>query len=260
MTITFVCLNLWPIADLFPEIIQFLRSVRPDVLAIQEVYAGTDPNLPAKFRAFSELKQQLNLPYGEFAPAFLEAFPDKKIEQGNAVISRFPIQAKKTVFFDYPHRERLGGDQSEFETTPRNLQHVEILLKESEKESKSLQVFNTQGIWGVDGADSERRLAMSQIIVQQVLPEVENGSSTILAGDFNIQPNTQTIKAIEAHLKNIFKDELKTTFNMKQKTNPGYASAVVDMIFVSPNLKILDHSCPSVDISDHLPLIARLEI
>jgi endonuclease/exonuclease/phosphatase family metal-dependent hydrolase len=255
MTITFVCLNLWPVGDLFPQIVQFLKPVQPDILALQEVFAADDPNLPEKFRAFAELKRQLDLPYGEFAPAFIENFPDKKLEQGNAVLSRFPLHPKKSIFIDFPYRERKENSRQEFETTPRNIQHVEVDLGK-----RKLQVFNIQGIWGIDGEDSERRLEMSQVIVDQIQPEIERHQPVILAGDFNIQPHTKTIQHIEQHLKNIFAGELKTTFNMQQKNDPGFATAVVDMVFVSSDIKILEHSCPQVNISDHLPLVAKLNI
>jgi endonuclease/exonuclease/phosphatase family metal-dependent hydrolase len=65
---------------------------------------------------------------------------------------------------------------------------------------------------------------------------------------------------IEKKLKNVFKDELRSTFNMRHKQNPGYASAVVDMIFVSPDLKISKHYASDADVSDHIPLIIEIEV
>jgi endonuclease/exonuclease/phosphatase family metal-dependent hydrolase len=73
-------------------------------------------------------------------------------------------------------------------------------------------------------------------------------------------PNTQVVKNIEQHLVSVFKDELTTTFNMKQKSNPGYATSVVDMMFVSADVKVADHECLQVDVSDHLPLIVTLDV
>ena len=73
-------------------------------------------------------------------------------------------------------------------------------------------------------------------------------------------PHTKTIQNIEKNLKNIFKDKLKTTFNLKQKNLHPLSTIVVDMIFASPDLKIIETYCPNVDISDHLPLVCVLEI
>lgn len=47
---------------------------------------------------------------------------------------------------------------------------------------------------------------------------------------------------------------------MRRKSNPGYATSVVDMIFTSPDIRVVSKSCPDVDLSDHFPLIATLEI
>ncbi len=72
---------------------------------------------------------------------------------------------------------------------------------------------------------------------------------------------TQTIRNIEKHLNNVFKDELSTTFNVKHKDLtrfPGYATAVVDMVFVSSDLQVQSKKCPAVDVSDHLPLVCDL--
>jgi endonuclease/exonuclease/phosphatase family metal-dependent hydrolase len=99
---------------------------------------------------------------------------------------------------------------------------------------------------------------MGELIAEQV-KDLEN---VILAGDFNLFPSTKTVELIEDHLKNVFKNELTTSFNMKQKTNPNtnYATSVVDMIFVSKNIKVIQHYCPQVDISDHLPLVSVIEL
>jgi endonuclease/exonuclease/phosphatase family metal-dependent hydrolase len=47
---------------------------------------------------------------------------------------------------------------------------------------------------------------------------------------------------------------------MKYKDDRGYATAAVDMIFVSSSTKILKKECPDVEVSDHLPLVVELEI
>ena len=115
------------------------------------------------------------------------------------------------------------------------------------------------GIWGLDGGDNSARFKMSDIIVEQI----KDKEKVLLAGDFNLKPNTQTIKNIEKYLTNVFKDELKSSFNLSRKNLekfPGYATAVVDMLFVSSDIKLLTHSCPQVDVSDHLPLICEFEV
>jgi endonuclease/exonuclease/phosphatase family metal-dependent hydrolase len=66
--------------------------------------------------------------------------------------------------------------------------------------------------------------------------------------------------SLENSLLSVFGNSLATTFNMSQKTNPGYATAAVDMLFISREIKVTSSECPQVNISDHLPLIATLEV
>lgn len=56
-------------------------------------------------------------------------------------------------------------------------------------------------------------------------------------------------------------EEGKVKLKQKDLVNYlGYAEAVVDMIFVSPELKILDKKHHQVNVSDHLPLSAVLQL
>jgi endonuclease/exonuclease/phosphatase family metal-dependent hydrolase len=253
MKLKFITLNLWFGGILFDPILEFLKKENPDILVCQEVYAGTYADLDRQLRSFEILKKELNFPYANFAPAFLENKKEGAIDNGNAIFSRFLILDTKIIFYDVPYDKNYikPVDRTKIIFTPRNLQEAVIELGKIK-----LNIFNTQGIWGFDGKDNERRLKMADTIIN----EAKDKENVILAGDFNVNKGTKTIANIEQYLKNVFDDELITTFNMGRKDNPGYATAVVDMTFVSKNIKVLEHYCPKIDISDHLPLISVLEI
>ena len=251
MKIKFVTLNIWSGGRLFDKIISFIRKEAPDIIAMQEVRNGKDSDLEKQFRTFAVFKEKLGYPYFVFSPAFLNVLPVGKIEEGNAIFSRFPIIHNKVIFFDRQYGEFDSENSRHFELIPGILQHAVI-----EFENLKLNIFNVHGIWGFDGEDNKRRLKMSEVIVN----EIKDKENVILAGDFNVKPNTKTIQNIEKYLINVFKDELQTTFNMKYKDNKGYATSVVDMVFVSRNIKVLNHFCPKKDISDHFPLVCILEL
>lgn len=251
MQLKVVCLNLWLGGEPFDPILDFLKKENAEILLLQEARSNKNPNLGRQYRSAEVLKAELKYDFGAFSPAFFENIRQEKIDFGNAVLSRFPITGTEAVFYDLPYGE-VNESSDEVKTfTPRNLQKVAIEIG-----GKKLNVFNTQGIWGVDGRDNERRLKMSETIVN----EIENKENIILGGDFNINPDTRTIANIEKHLKNVFKDELTTSFNMLRKKDNRLATVVVDMVFVSNNIKITDHYCPRADVSDHLPLVCTLEI
>lgn len=248
MRLKFLCLNLWQGGNLLDEAVAWIKRENPDVIVMQEVYDGKDPSWERRFRSMDVLRETLGYPHDVFAPAFLERMTFGKMEQGNAVFSRFPITESDTIFYDVPYGEREDTPEY-FERTPRNLQRVTLDVNGIET-----NIFNTQGVWGKDGRDSERRIEMGRAIAGAV----RGAANVILAGDFNVNPDTESISQIEGELKNVFKDELASTFNMKQKTNPVFATAVVDMVFVSPTMMVVSKSCPNVNVSDHLPLVVTI--
>lgn len=236
--------------EFMDPLLEFLKKEWPDILCIQEAFNEHSEDLPPQFRTIDILSQELSFDHHYFAACYKNDFKGYVGEKGNAIFSRFPIIETKNTFYDLPYTLVVEKGFN-FEKTPRALQKAVIKLPQG-----NLNVFNTQGIWRLDGVDTERRLNMSRIIIDQVrdLPNV------ILTGDFNADWRMKTITDIEKYLINIFKGELKTSFNMKHKTDPGYARAVVDMIFVSPDIKVLEHYSPNVDVSDHFPLVATLDL
>lgn len=250
MQFKLVNLNTWLGGKLFDQASAFLQQESPDIITLQEVYNGTDSKLPKNLRTILEIKK-LGYTYFSFSPCFQDESTQGKLDRGNAILSRFPIVSTHSIFYDRPYGVYSELNSQDFPFFPSNLQYCQIQI-----EDKTVNVFNTQGIWGLDGKDSKRRLAMSNTIVTAI----KDKEHVILAGDFNVRPNTKTIGQIEEHLQNVFKDESKSTFNMKRKNIPGYASAVVDMIFVSRDIEVVSHDCPEVDISDHLPLICSLRL
>lgn len=254
MTFKFICLNLWFGGKLFDSVIEFLNKEKPDVLALQEVYNGKEPGYPKNYRTMEEFSKVFNYEYFDFAPAFIDHRDGLVIEQGNAVFSRFPILNSEAVFYDIPFDGEFSEEKvnKDFSKTPRNLQHVEL-----DADGKSMNIFNTQGVWGFDGEDNPRRLAMSKIIKEKY----SGKENVILCGDFNTLDQTKSMRAFETDLKNVFKEELKRTFNMRHKPeNSGFATSVVDMVYASPNIEVVSHHTVDDDVSDHVPLICEFKI
>lgn len=235
-----------------PGIIDFLKQQDADILLLQEVYSGTEPELPENYRSIDVLATNLNYGYFDFQPAMLDIVPEGKIESGNAIFSKYPIMRSSNVFFTDLYRERNAHDPAEFPTTPRSLQYVSV-----DANGTDLNLFNFQGVWDLDGDNySTQRQVMSEVIIEQI----KDKEHVILAGDTNAKTSNKAIAEIERYVTNVFGYDLTTSFNMKRKDNPGYATACVDMIFVSSDIVVVDKSCPEVDISDHLPLITTVEL
>ncbi len=253
MKIKVICLNLWFGGKLFENIKQYISEENPDIIALQEVYNAESYPPAEKWHPVGNLAQILGYKYFAFVPAFARTEPNGiKAQNGNAILSKFPIQNSIATFYDEPFNGFYIQPEGDARNTPRNLQHGEINI-----EGKVLHFFNTQGIWGFDGDDTDRRLHMGEVISSQVAGK----QPALLMGDFNTQEGNQTIGKIEAHMRSIFKGEMKTSFNMKHKPKEsGYGKAIVDMMFVSPDVKVVSHNVSSADVSDHLALVAEFEI
>lgn len=251
MQVKFLTLNIWFGGKLFNNITSFIKKENPDIITFQEVYDGKNPYLEKRFQSYTLLQKVLGYQFVNFAPAFEEVLDVGNIEWGNAVFSKYPLISSENIFFDIPYAKNYHNTMKGSEFSPRNMQHVTL-----HADGKEIHVFNIHGIWGLDGNDNPRRRAMGEVIINHI----RDKQHVILSGDFNLKPNTQTVYTIEKHLNSVFNNELQTTFNMKYKTNPGYATAAVDMIFVSKNIRVVKKLCPQIDISDHLPLIAFFEI
>jgi endonuclease/exonuclease/phosphatase family metal-dependent hydrolase len=251
MTIKILCLNLFEGGLFWENIKAFFQRERPDILCLQEVVDG-DENQPLSFQSIKRLKALLPNFHYYYSPEMHETWPHGSGDAGNAIFSKFPIVAENTVFLHHQYEKIIRpADEKDFSHYPKNLQHVIV-----DVEGKKLHVCNLHGIWELSGGDTPERLKMSEII----LAEIGDHTPLVLMGDFNLRPNTQTIASIEAKLTNVFKDKLESSFNMRHKTNPGYATAVVDMFFASSDVKIEKAECPDDDVSDHKPLVVNLSI
>lgn len=251
MQIKVISINIWLGGKLFPELVSFLTQEAPDVVLMQEVYNGPATATPDQLKTLHVLQERLP----QYNQAFGAAFMSERyagIEMGNAILSRFPIVAHDTTFFDIPYG--VSGDSKAVgEHIPRNVVRAQLDIGSG----RSLHAFSTHGIWlERDGGDTPRRIEMGKTLAR-VCGGVQ---PAILAGDFNTWANTETIRSICAVMHDVFGTSLQSTFNLQIKTDAGFANAAVDHMFVSRDIRVVSAACPTVEISDHLPLVVTVDV
>jgi endonuclease/exonuclease/phosphatase family metal-dependent hydrolase len=253
LNIKCVSLNLWLGGVLMPDIVRFLGEQSADVVLLQEAYNGTDETLESQYRSVQVLGEALGYEHTDFVPDFRDFERCNGLaERGNAVLSRFPVVGRSATYFDTPYSQTYRDVPGQYAVCPRDLQYVALMTP-----GGLLHVYNIQGVWDLDGDNySIQRRRMSDC----VLAAIADKTNVLLAGDTNAKPTNEAIVRIERYLTSVFGQSLVSTFNMKRKDNPGYATAAVDMMFVSPEIEVLEANCPSVDISDHLPLVATVRL
>jgi len=251
MTIKFITINILHGGEWLDKVLEFIDNEKPDIVAMQEVCESTDGNLPRNLRTTSVLKEHYPDYHLTFVPDKL-SIKEGHVESGVAILSRYPIIKQEVAFFGVPYGYYPEPpEKKDFSLDPQNLLHATI-----DADGTALNVMNVHGVWGFDGEDNPRRLLMSEMIIKRI----QGQANVILAGDFNTRPHTKTMLNLEKYLTNVFKDELKTTFNVPRRGPGGYDTSVVDAMYISKNIKVIEHYCPQVDISDHLPLVATLEV
>lgn len=260
MHLKFVTLNIWNGGRLLAEAREFLRQAAADLIFIQEAYNGHGTNLNDRFKTVEILQSDFSDFYTDFAPAYgdIRAM-EGLIDDGQLILSRWPIAQTENIFLDLPYgqydQDKIAATQNpeDFKNFPSTIQKANLNLP-----TGPVRLLNVHGPVNHAGQeDDQRRLHFAALILANLT------SQTIVAGDFNVQRQTQTIKQIEAKLTNVFGDELMTSFNVNQKDlvkYPGYAQATVDMVLVTPQIQVISHACPQMNISDHLPLVVELEI
>lgn len=244
MRVKLINLNTWQGGKfLWDNIIQYLKDEQPDIVMLQEVFASEEENVAPYLKTLESLQEIFNFPYSEYS---LEAIFDNGEEiapMGNAILSKFPLSDKQVIWINGTAPTTMdNNDRGSIPNFPRNILHCQIDIN-----SQTYNLMTTHGVWAPDSIETDLQKAMGKRISEYV-----NGKpNVILTGDFNVNENTEAIYSIEQHLTNLFKDERDCSFNMKHKTKPGYATAVVDFIFTSPNITVLEHRTSEADVSDH---------
>jgi len=111
-------------------------------------------------------------------------------------------------------------------------------------------IINIHGMWqGSIKTDTEAKIEQSRMILE--LAEKTDGHK-IICGDFNMLPETKSIKMLADKYTNLVKEygikETRSSLYKKELRHAGY-------IFVDNKISVKDFSVPNVTVSDHLPLI-----
>ncbi len=133
----------------------------------------------------------------------------------------------------------------------RNIQYVTI-----KNQDQPITIINFHGLWNGKGkSDSPDRIIQSDNIVQfsQTL-----NNPFILCGDFNLSPNSQSLKKFTyAGLRNLIQDYGVTSTRTNYYTK---AEKYADYVFVSEGISVINFQVLEDQVSDHSPLLLEFDI
>lgn len=127
-------------------------------------------------------------------------------------------------------------------------------------DNKILNLCNFHGHARPGGKqDTPDRIRQSQLIVNFF---EDISGPKIIGGDFNLDLNIKSVQMIEENgFRNLIKEfNIPTTRNETAWAQHEDKQLYADYVFVSPDIKVTRFSVPSIEISDHLPLILEVEL
>ncbi len=258
-----VSLNIFG-GKIFDKLANFIKSEakKADIFFFQELFQSFADNQKlngTKRDIVGELKKILPgfdlflAPIGDGYNIDLAVGEDFDITEYNAIFVRTrtipKINSAGSVFTFGLRRKLTKGEATE--NVPANFQYIRLAIN-----GKKFSVCNVHGIWAPGNKlDTPERLRQSQIIAEFLSQEK---GSKIVCGDFNLLPETKSIKILEqSGLVNLIKEfKIEKT---RSRLSPYWGTPdfqkFADFAFVSPGVQVLEFTVPDVEVSDHLPMI-----
>ncbi|AVP87346.1 hypothetical protein phytr_3950 [Candidatus Phycorickettsia trachydisci] len=229
--IQIMSLNIWG-GQCYEKLISFIKVHQDKDITLKDPKARKD--------VFESIEKALPNHNGIFCPIIDQTY-------GMAIFFAKTIPLlDEGVHWIYKNPKYIGNDPSH----SRCLQWAILNPK-----GKKIGVFNIHGLWNGNGkGDSPERIKQSESICNFAtslhLP-------VVLCGDFNLMLDTQSVALLEKNYQNLIRNaKVQSTRSSLYKKSERYA----DYIFVPKNLNVCSFQVYETEVSDHLPLLAAIEI
>lgn len=253
-----ISLNTWG-GKYFEDLISFIKKHQDaDIFCLQEIFDTTSEIKTYKdLRAnlLSEIKNILS-DFNYFYFPSLFGY-DNNVKRVNFNLSLgLAIFVKKTISVDYHqnyfiYKSKTSKQlQEDFSNQPIPLQVISF-----HSNGKKFLIFNFHGTpFPSPKTDTPMRINQSKYI-KKILNFFYGAK--ILVGDFNLLPQTESIKLLDNVMQNLIKKyKIERT---RSRLSPYWGKddfqKFADFTFVSKNVKVKDFQVPDVKVSDHLPMI-----
>ena len=254
-------LNIGIKLDNIKQVLEFLSEENADICTFQEAMNAVDDSCYDVFKSKNDIVKLEEYKYNEFAPLFIADCIIKnnivvrdfggKAEQGSLIISKYKIKEHYNQFYYNDYKYEYDATYFREKDWCRSIQNAILDIN-----GKEIQIINVHGIWNKDKIGDERTIKQSEFILSKLRDDIP----VIVVGDFNLLPNTESIKILNDKLTNLIdKYDIKSTRpNFDDGLDTG--NIVCDYIFVNDKVKVNDLKVINIDISDHLPLLLDFDI
>lgn len=247
-----ITLNVWG-GQVKEPINSFIKKYADgvDIFCFQEVYHKAinhshRSTYEVQHDFFDELHKLLPNHIGCFCPTVEDWYGVATFVKKDLVVKAFG----DISIFNNPTYTGSGGDHS------RKMLWYEV--SGGELGDKTISILNVHGLWNGKGkTDTPDRLEQSRRI-REFMDSVN--LPKILCGDFNLLPETESVKILEEGMENhINKHKIKTT-RTSLYTRGETSGYHADYIFTSPEIEVLDFKVLPDEVSDHAALLIEFKV
>lgn len=257
MTISLLQLNIN--ADNFwDRLIPFLSEQRFDVIQLQEVTGKETAcgNFYSKRNVFAELQKLLEEKYNGVLSITQRFTSSPTSYFGNATFYKntYSLIAKHELTL-FHETEYYPSDATDFSGVGRKVLHLTL-----KRDAKEISFLNTHFAWGPTPIEKPYQTEQGDNVIQYLKTVTK---PFVLTGDLNLTPDQPTIQNLGTLATNLTeKNNITNTLNpnlheAKQLFPKGLA---VDYIFTSNDITVKFFEVLEKDISDHMGLVAEIEV
>lgn len=243
MKLTILQWNIWYKEDI-DNIAKLLQQYKPDIICMQELTRDYAKQRTADTTKYIAEK----LGYNYFAESMR---PNDEWIQCNGVFSRFPIVDTYSSWINEPIG--TGGIDDEHRA------YVEATLNLGDTE---LTVGTTHMSYTHKFISTPRKEGEADKLVAAL--SRKKRQHMIFTGDLNATPGSPTFQKVSSILNNAGPDDSQNTWTTKPFSYEGFEETELnwrlDYIFASAEVKVISSEVIQTEYSDHLPVMATVEI
>ena len=251
-----ISLNIWG-GQVHKPLLEFIKKNNNDIdiFCFQEVFKSKENVISngSKVNIYYDIVKILKEYSVYYAPTFegrdLEGKVDFEVYFGQAIFVKKNIKIieEESVFIFGSYnddKETFSEGFGKYIDFPRVMQYVIL-----EKNNERTLIANIHGYWNPKTKnDTPQSLMQSERIIEFLDSQKYR---KILCGDFNLNPNTQSMTMLEKEMINLIKKyNIKSTRSKHHDREDKFA----DYILVSKDIEIRNFEVLPKHISDHLPL------
>ena len=241
-----ISLNTW-MGIVKEPLMDFISAKRHDVdiFCFQEILNGGAEDAPRMWKDTGHVKDhQLLQHLQELLPdhrSFFYPHLSHWAGLGIFVHSNVELLEEGEFFVHGTQASTMGENDTKF-NPHRNIQFAKVVVNE-----KPITIINFHSLWnGGAKLDNPERLSQSARILEYTR---KLNNDYVLCGDFNLEPNTESLKLLEASgLRNLIKEYGITSTRTKFYDKPV---KFADYVLVSRGIEVDDFKVLLDEVSDH---------